>query len=250
MVVAFNQPKCMNTLTVAMGEEFQALMHSLEHNQEVKALVFTGAGKTFSAGADTPLLQQCAQSTALANSLAMSSFYRRYLSMRKVPVPTIAAINGPTVGIGAAFITACDYRIAASTATVGFVFTKIDAHPGLGSSFYLPKLVGPAVATKLLLTGETVTAAQAHQMGLVNEVVENGDRDHAGEAVVNRAVEIAGDFVAKDCLASRMLLRTMREDVDRGLDRALLREADAQSLCYTDALYRDIVKNMVETKTK
>jgi enoyl-CoA hydratase/carnithine racemase len=139
--------------------------------------------------------------------------------------------------------------VAASTATIGFVFTKLALHPGMAATFYLPKLIGAQAAAQLLLTGDIVSAARAKELGLVMDVVDSdASPERAGELVVDHAMGLAASLAANDSVAARLLLRTLREDADRGLDRALLREADAQAICYGTPEYRAKVEKMMQKK--
>ena len=156
----------------------------------------------------------------------MRRFYQRFLCVRELPVPVIAAINGPAVGAGLCFALACDVRVAAPTARMGVTFVGLGLHPGMGCTHFLPKIVGPQVAARMLLTGELITAQQALAEGLVASVAD--DAVEAAEALAN---QMAGQAP----IAVRTALRTLRTQQDAGLDAALWREADAQAQCYPSA---------------
>jgi len=247
-VVTFNRPTTYNAMTVDMGEEFVSLIQSLNADAKVKACIFTGAGKAFSAGGDKQFLVDRITTSAQENMYEMSRFYARFLTVRKLNVPTIAAINGPCVGAGACFASACDLRIAASTASLGWVFAKLGLHAGMGATHFLAPIVGQQQAAKLLLTGEIISAPKAKEMNFLLEVVDVPPEANANDLTLDRALAIAEDIVSADSLATRMMLRTLRATGDEGLDKALLREADAQALCYGDAVYAKRVDDMVNKR--
>lgn len=102
----------------------------------------------------------------------MVDFYNRFLCIRNVGVPTIAAINGAAIGAGMCMTLACDMRVAAKNAKLGFTFAKLGIHPGMGSSVLLPRLVGQDMATYLLLSGAVLSGEDARAKGLILEAVE------------------------------------------------------------------------------
>lgn len=208
-----------------MGDVSRHLPPSVSHAQG--AVVFTGAGRAFSAGGDFEFLQDRSRDSAARNAVLMRRYYDLYLSIRNtVPVPMLAAINGPAVGAGLCLSMAMDIRIAAKSAKMGVTFVGIGLHPGMGSTHFLPKLVGPQFANRMLLSGDLITGEEAARAGLVLEAV---DDDH----VVTRTMELAKRMASQAPVAVRGCVRSLRMQADEGLDKALLREADAQSYCYS-----------------
>jgi enoyl-CoA hydratase len=190
-------------------------------------VVFTGAGKAFSAGGDFDFLRERGGDSGSRNAALMRRFYSLFLSTRDtIPVPTLAAINGPAVGAGLCFAAGMDLRLAAKSARLGVTFVGIGLHPGMGSTHFLPRLIGPQLAARMLLTGELVSGEEAARMGLVLEAVEDAE-------VVPRTLALAARIAAQAPVAVRACVRTLRMHGDAGLDAALWREADAQSYCYS-----------------
>ena len=129
-VIAFNNPKALNALTVDMGNEFRSLIEDLRINSEdLGAVVLTGEGRAFSAGGDLQFLRDRHKDTPSRNSVIMREFYSRFLSIRNLPVPTIAAINGHAIGAGLCVSLACDLRIANKDARLGVTFAGLGIHP-------------------------------------------------------------------------------------------------------------------------
>jgi len=246
LTVTFNRPATYNAMTVEMGERFEEIMSQVHFSlndasdDQVKAVVVTGAGKAFSSGGDLQYLLDRSEDSATNNFVEMQRFYRRFLSVRKSPVPTIAEINGPCVGAGACFAIACDVRILSSSTYIGFTFSKLALHPGLAATHFLPRIVGPQAANKFLLTGDMVYAAEAKETGLVAAVVEPSELTAAAE-------DMARKMVATSCLAQQTLLQTLRWQQDEGLDRALIREADMQARTYSDPVFK---ANVLAIKNK
>ncbi len=241
-VLTLNHPAKLNMLTVPMAEDFAKAIDALDYSS-TNVLVVTGAGKAFSAGGDLDFLRKRAADTGMANSIKMRAFYQGFIGkLRTVPVPVIAAINGPAIGAGLAFALGADLRLAAKSARLGVTFVGLGLHPGMGSTFTLPKLVGPQVAARMLLTGETVTGTEAAAMGMVLEATEDG-------ATLGRALELADRMAGQAPVAVRACTRSLRMQFDEGFDRALWREADAQSYSYSTADIREGI-SAVEAKRK
>jgi enoyl-CoA hydratase/carnithine racemase len=225
-LITLHNPLKFNALTEAMGDELGASFSSLE--RQVSAVVLTGAGAAFSAGGDLDFLRARARATPVDNVTTMVAFYKRFLlPLRHCPVPVVCAVNGAAVGAGACLASAADARIVAAGAKVGWTFTSgVAIHPGMGATFYLPKLVGPAAAADLLLGGQLVSGSRAAALGWGEGAVDAG-------ACVDRAVALATQWAAGAPVAVRATVATLRAAADAGLDAALQREAEAQAACYT-----------------
>jgi enoyl-CoA hydratase/carnithine racemase len=158
----------------------------------------------------------------------MSAFYRLFLSVRELPQPTVAAIQGAAIGAGLAVALACDLRIAARDARLGLNFNRLGIHPGMGSTWTLPRLVGPAHAADLLLTGRIVDGAEAERMGLVNRAVARDD-------VVPQALALAAEIAAGAPGPVRATRRALERSLSSSLDEQLDYEAEQQAICYESA---------------
>ncbi|XP_023326237.1 3-hydroxybutyryl-CoA dehydratase-like protein, mitochondrial [Eurytemora carolleeae] len=222
-VITLNNPSKLNALTEPMGDQLTAHVTELK-NKTIRAAIITGAGKAFSAGGDLDWLLQRHRDTPDNNIQIMQQFYQRFLVLRTLEVPIIAAINGAAVGAGFCLaLGGADIRVASSQAKMGLTFTKLGLHPGMAATHFLPQLAGPQVAAELLLTGRLVTAGEAVSMGLVAR-----QADDALEA----SLTIARDICNSAPIAVRTTLETLRSKQDLGLDQAYRREATAQAECY------------------
>lgn len=237
-VVTLNCPSKLNALSESLGAALGAAFASLDPRL-VHAVVLTGAGAAFSAGGDFDFLRARAKAPPAANVATMVSFYKRFLlPLRRCPLPVVAAVNGAAVGAGACLASAADARVVVADAKVGWTFTSVVAiHPGMGATFYLPKLVGPSAAAALLLGGQLVTGARAAALGWGEEAVDAG-------ACMERAVALAAQWAAAAPVAVRATATTLRAAADVGLDAALQREAEAQAACYAGADFVEGVESV------
>jgi enoyl-CoA hydratase/carnithine racemase len=152
----------------------------------------------------------------------MSSFYRLFLSIRDIPCPTIAAVNGHAIGAGFCVALACDFRYVATRAKLGLNFTRIGLHPGMGATWTLPRLVGPALAAELLYTSRTIDGAEAGRIGLANRVM-------ASEEVLEQATAAAGEIAENAPLAVRAVKQALRRTENASIEDQLQFEASEQA---------------------
>lgn len=245
-LITLSRPERLNALTVAMGASFEAAVSALAMEPDLRAVVLTGEGRAFSAGGDLDFLERRAdvgsQGGAQENAEEMRAFYRRFLSLRTLPVPVLAAVNGPAIGAGMCLALACDLRVCARDAKLGLTFVGLGLHPGMGATHLLPTLVGHQTASRLLLTGDVIDGEEALRLGLVAELADT-------DQVLPKTLALARRMAAAGPVAVRATVRSLRLVADEGLERALWREADAQAHCYaTGDLRRGI--EAVRTKSK
>ncbi|HEY1098709.1 MAG TPA: enoyl-CoA hydratase-related protein, partial [Myxococcota bacterium] len=194
---------------------------------DVRAVVLTGAGRSFSAGGDLAMLERLRQSSFAEARAHMLKFYARYLSVLDIEVPTIAAIRGPAIGAGLCVAAACDLVVVADDATLAFNFVGLGLHPGMGATHLVPRKVGAQRASELLFTGRRFKGAEAVQLGLAVESVAAVD-------VVARAQALAAQIAGNSPTAVRELKQNTGVDRD-ALFAALEREASAQARSYASA---------------
>ncbi len=168
VLVTLDAPDRRNAMSTAMTASWGAVMADLRTDASVRCVVVTGAGSAFCAGGDTAWLAGEPGATVDSLRMRMLPFYRTWLAIRELEVPTIAAINGPAIGAGLCMALACDLRYAATGAKLAVPFTGLGMHPGMAATWLLPEVVGLAAARELLLTGRTVAGEEAVALGLVN----------------------------------------------------------------------------------
>jgi len=248
VTLTFNRPESRNSMTPAMGEEVMRAVDEIRADPAARVFVLTGSGKAFSSGGDLGMLARDAGVSAAgaggtAPSMAGSprDFYARYLSIRTLPIPTIAAINGHAIGAGLCIALACDLRIAVADAKMGMTFTRLGIHPGMGGTYFLPRLVGTSRACELFFTGRVFDAAEAERMGIVTRSVP---REQFQDAVRGVAREIAGAAP----LAVRMVKKAIYRGSQHSLEDMLDYEALNQSITFTTADAREGVAAIMEKR--
>jgi enoyl-CoA hydratase len=223
VLVTLAQPERRNAMSDRMSAAWPRLMAELRADPSVRVVVVTGAGRAFCSGGDHGWIGGDPDASVVQLRERMLRFYRGWLSLRSLEVPTIAAVNGAAVGAGAALALACDLRYAAASARFAVPFATLGLHPGMGTSWLLPEVVGMAAARDLLLTGRVVDAEEMLRLGLVSSV--SGD-DGFVEGVLHAAHAIA---VAAP-IATRLTKAGLAGGGHPGFDAALEWEALAQSV--------------------
>jgi enoyl-CoA hydratase len=228
-----------------MGDEIVRVVDALRRDAGVRVVVVTGAGKAFSSGGDLGMLARDAGLDPGGAGPTMGGaprdFYARYLSIRQLPVPTIAAMNGHAIGAGLCFALACDIRVATAGAKMGMTFTKLGLHPGMGATFLLPRLVGTARACELFFTGRVIDASEAERLGIVNRVVPD-------DAFATTVRDLAAEIAAAGPLAVRMVKKSIYRGVEHSLDDMLDYESLQQSITLTTDDAREGIKAVMEKR--
>lgn len=221
-ILTLNRPEARNALNEPLLHAVDEAALDAAADPAVRALVIVGAGdRAFCAGADIRHMQGLdAEGGRRWGRLGHDVFQH----LEALPIPTIAAINGVAAGGGCELALACDFRFLVAGAQMGQPEIKLGLIPGWGGTQRLPRLVGMARASELVLTGRTVDAPEAAAMGLVNEVVE-GD-------VLARALAFAAQFAALPPLSVRYAKRAMQVGRDLPLTEASSVEVDAFSRCF------------------
>ncbi|MFK8024731.1 MAG: enoyl-CoA hydratase/isomerase family protein [Ilumatobacter sp.] len=229
-LVTLDRPDRLNAMTSTMITELEAVVAAVDLDHALRAVVLTGAGRGFSAGLDLQD-QGTAPGAAGVRPVVSGFMWQDHLAslhekIHRSRKPWIAAVNGPCVGGGFAMSLACDIRFASSSATFGAVFLKVGvSNCDMGTSYFLPRLVGASRSAELLLTARIFDAAEALSMGLVIDVADDGQ-------VIERALETARLIVANAPFATWMTKETMWQTVDApSLRHALDTENRTQIMC-------------------
>jgi enoyl-CoA hydratase/carnithine racemase len=211
-LITLNRPDRLNAWTAEMERLYFDLLEQCAASAEVRAIVVTGAGRGFCAGADMKDLQALGDGGPSERDVAAERRPQRL--PLTIPKPIIAAINGPCAGIGLVQALMCDVRIAADGAKLTTAFARRGLVAEHGISWILPRLVGPARALDLLLSARVVLADEARELGLVNRVL-------APEALLDGAVAYARELAANCSPASMATIkRQVYADLGRPLDEA------------------------------
>ena len=184
--ITLNRPTAMNALTPGVLAGIDAALDEFQKHPEVRAVVFTGAGRAFSAGADLKFIRESSGGNPRALQDFLQAVYTVLNRIEHFPRPTIAAVNGLALAGGLELVLCCDLVIAAESAKLGDAHANFGLIPGGGSSVRLPRKVGPTRAKYLMYTGEFFPARELVAYGLVNEVVPDGELTTAVEKLVGK----------------------------------------------------------------
>ncbi len=231
-VITLNRPEALNALSEPLVADLQrALAQAIE--AKPRAVVLTGAGRAFCAGGDLREMK-----AALANwntdqpafsDEHLLNLHRCIQTIRDAPMPFVAAVNGVCAGAGTNFALACDIVFAGESATFNEGFVKIGLTPDCGGSYFLPRLVGEKRAAELLMTGDSISAVEAHKIGMINRVV--ADENLLDEAI-KFAARLAKMPTAGLARIKEMLAVTFKNDLAAQLD--LEHQAQSSSGSSTD----------------
>lgn len=228
-LMTFNRPDSLNAITWEMVEEIHDVLSRLEREPELRVLIMTGAGRGFCSGTDLKSGRSKEQTASRPGVAAQMRRQRRIadipIHMRKIPQPIIAAVNGVAAGGGFSFAMAADVRIA--SANVRFIASYINIGLSgceIGSSYFLPRLVGVSRASEILFTGRDVWAEEAERIGLISRMVDEGE-------VVSAAFETAHAMVSKSPFGLAMTKEVLNHSIDAPtLESAIYMENRTQSL--------------------
>lgn len=204
-----------NAVDPAMIEEFLDLLPELGEDRTVRCIVLLGTGRFFVAGADIAVMRDL----SVENHLRMRRWVEVQALIERLPKPVIAALNGPALGGGAELALACDLRIMASSATIGFPEIRLGLYPGAGGSQRLPRLLGAHAAKLLMIQGDHLSAERALEVGLVDQVVADARFDAVVEACARAWAE-------KPTATIGLLKKVLLDGEGRSVEDALEREED------------------------
>jgi enoyl-CoA hydratase len=238
-VVTLNRPKVLNALNTQTLDELRRAILDLKHDDGVRAVILTGAGeKSFVAGADINELATQTPTIGRQHALAGQHVLDLIQNMGK---PVIAAINGYALGGGCELAMACTMRVAADTAKLGQPEINLGIIPGYAGTQRLARLVGRGRALELLLTGDQVSAQEAHRLGLVNRVVPAAE-------LMAEAKKLAGTLAAKAPIAVRYILDAVHKGLDMPFAEAQAYEATLFGLVASTEDMREGTKAFLEKR--
>jgi enoyl-CoA hydratase/carnithine racemase len=238
--IVLNRPQRMNALTFEVYRELGETFRALAAADDVRAIVLTGQGKAFCTGGDVhdiigPLLERDAEGLYEFTRMTCDVIE----AMRACPQPIIAALNGTVAGAGAVLATAADLRVAADSARIAYLFTKVGlSGADMGMCWLLPRVVGAGRATELLMTGDFIDADEAFRIGLYNRVV-------ADDNVLEVALNLAEQLARGPAYGLRVTKRQLDEEADMDFPAALDREARVQAECMLSADFTEAYEAFV-----
>ncbi len=236
VVLRLNRPKQLNAINEELRDELARAFATISVDDAVQAVVITGAGRGFCSGLDVRNFSSRkleATDPAIDRLRFQESMAALPQAVWNLPQPVVAAVNGPCVGAGFALCLASDVRICSTAASFGNGAILLGLSGAeMGMSYHLPRIVGTSVAADWMLTGRTVSAAEADRRGLVSELVEPQDLE-------KRAVEIASAIADLPALATQLTKRALQVNTDAaGLGPAIELENRNQVLTHADEAAR------------
>jgi enoyl-CoA hydratase/carnithine racemase len=222
--ITLNRPERLNALTFEVYKELRDTFQRLDTDPGVRAIIITGAGRAFCSGGD---VEDIIGALLGRDLKALQDFTRLtcdlILAMRRCRRPIVGALNGTVAGAGAVIAAACDIRIAAESAKIAFLFTKVGlSGADMGAAWLLPRIVGYGHATEMLLTGDFVDARRAYEIGLYNRVVPQAQ-------VVPEARAIAEKLARGPSAALGVTKQALEAEAALDFDAALAYEAEVQA---------------------
>jgi enoyl-CoA hydratase/carnithine racemase len=226
VLITFNRPDRRNAMTDGMTSAWRDTIATLKQDPDVRCVMVTGAGTAFSSGGDLSWLGERGVEPVPKLRDRMLAFYRTWLAITELEVPTVAAVNGPAIGAGLCVALACDLVYAADDAKLMVPFTRLGLHPGMAATYLLPRKAGP-LGREMLLTGRTVLGVEAADKGLVNQSFPKDD--------LMREVETIAQTIAQNApIATRLTKVALNQD-HPDLEAALRWESLAQPVTMASA---------------
>jgi enoyl-CoA hydratase/carnithine racemase len=223
--ITLNRPEKLNAFVGTMREEIYEALCRCEA-EDVRAVIITGTGKGFCAGADVRFLAEVRNTNDSQSLARVLRLARDVVSkIRELPKPVIASINGVAAGGGINLALACDVRMASERATFGETFIRLGLHPDWGGTFFLPRLAGTAAAIEMMMSGDVINADEAYRLGLVNQVVAHDELERA-------TMEMARRFTRNSSRINAMIKQAVYRSLNTTFDEMLNVETAAQKACF------------------
>ena len=241
--ITLNRPERLNALTFEAYDELRRTFRVLSDEEDARVVVITGAGRGFCSGGD---VEDIIGRLFERDMRGLLEFTRMtcdlILAMRRCRKPVIGALNGTVAGAGAVIATACDIRIGAESAKIAYLFTRVGlSGADMGAAWMLPRIVGLGKASELLMTGEFISAEEAHRVGLYNKVVPDGE-------ALQSATELAEKLAGGPAFALEITKDALNREASMDLVSALEAEAQIQAALMLHPDFRESYEAFVEKR--
>lgn len=241
-LITLNRPDNRNSMTSDLLDGLRECVGRARDDAALRCVIITGRGRSFCAGADfRSQVQRDDGERPLLPHERSFAMYSPFLAVLELEVPVIGALNGHAIGGGLGLALVCDIRVANRDARYGANFVRLGLHPGMASTYLLPRLVGVPRAVELLLTGRIITGAEAAGIGLANYAV-------SGEEVLDKARELASEIATAGPLAVRMTKQSIYRHLDWDPEAAARYEAHAQSRTVETEDSREGIRALLEKR--
>ena len=221
--IQMNRPDALNALSLQLGKDLAAAIRQATAD-DVRAAILTGSGRAFCSGGDLREMKAMGESEGSIEAFLdapLKALHEVIRLIRETPIPFIAAVNGVCAGAGTNFALACDLVLAAEDASFNEAFVRIGLSPDCGGTFFLPRAVGEKLAAEMLMTGMTVSAQRAAEIGMINSVVPAGE-------LMNEALKLASRLAAGPTGSIGRIKRMLNASFSNDLTAQLSLEADCQ----------------------
>ena len=235
--ITLNRPRQLNALAETTFVELDRAIREFEQSAD-HVLILTGAGRAFCFGADFMEFQDRGRLPDL-----LGKFQSLIRSLYGCPKVTIASLNGFATGAGMDLALACDLRIASERAKLSEAYISMGLVPDGGGSYFLPRMIGASRALRLLMTGESLDAAEAKTLGLVHEVCP-------ADQLAAKTLELALSLASRPQTALRLIKELVRQNSQSDLETALNNERNAQLNCFEDPTHQDLVREFLAKRLK
>jgi enoyl-CoA hydratase len=239
-IVKMNRPKALNALNSETLKELESVVDEIANDEDIYAVVITGEGKAFVAGADITEMKDLNTIEGRRFGILGNRVFRKIELLEK---PVIAAVNGFALGGGCELSMACDIRIASAKAKFGQPETGLGITPGFGGTQRLARLVGQGMAKQLIFTADIIKAEEALRIGLVNSVVEP-------EALMETTMAMASKIAANAPIAVQLCKTAINRGLQADIDTGLMYEAEAFGACFSTEDQKEGMSAFVEKRDK
>ncbi|MBF0105723.1 MAG: enoyl-CoA hydratase/isomerase family protein [Deltaproteobacteria bacterium] len=239
--ITLNLPQQLNAMNHHMAADFKATIRKIKKDACVRVVIITGAGRAFSSGGNLDMLASRFKKRLSQNTVELKKFYNDFFSIRDLPQPVIAAINGPAVGAGLCLALACDLRYAGAEAMFCINFARMGLAPGMGTTSLLTRLMGPTQAAEALFRAQTMTAQEAHTKGLVNNVFKQTQ-------LMNKVEKIAQEIASHSPLALQYIKQGLYKSQQKSLHHMFAFDALAQAQCFISNDIKEGIKAIRENR--
>lgn len=221
--IQMNRPDALNALSLQLGRDLATAIRQAVKD-DVRAAILTGSGRAFCSGGDLREMKSMGEAQGTIEAFLdepLKALHEVIALIRETPIPFIAAVNGVCAGAGTNFALACDLVLAAEDASFNEAFVRIGLSPDCGGTFFLPRAVGEKIAAEMLMTGMTVSAQRAAEIGMINRVVPTAE-------LMNEAAKLAASLAAGPTGSIGRIKRMLNATFSNDLTAQLSLEADCQ----------------------
>lgn len=244
LYIILNRPEKLNTLIEPMRHEISSLIDSLNHRDDIRVCILTGSGRGFCAGGDIKVMEQIIQNSSFECIQTFLDWGKSIIcGIRNLPIPVIAAVNGPAAGAGMNLALACDIRIASDKATFGQTFINIGLHPDWGGTYFLPRMSGIANALEMFWTGRIIDATDALKMNIVNRVVPHN-------LLMEEVEKLATNIASHSKKTISIIKKGVYQGLSGDLESILEYEAKAQDECIRSGEARKGMTSFLKEREK